>query len=176
MWKERFHKICTLPIPLFKTHLVLLRTKFLLSFSGRAFPKIFQNVLNDIFTEFKIFSYLAGVLSCAVLLGGLIVAVNGKISQFFKKGVGEWFFSSNPYKKTNLIENVRWCIFSKIEISLPSFTSSPRISHGRVIEIEKYRDFSPFSSSSKKLVNLSIVSAYFLIIVYLPTTWDSWWQ
>ena len=174
MWKERFHKICTLPIPLFKTHLVLLRTKFLLSFPGRAFPKIFQNVLNDIFTEFKSFSWFSRDTFLCRTVGGSNSIGNGKISQFLKKG--EWFFSSNPYKKTNLIENVRWCIFSKIEISLLSLTSSPRISHSRVIEIEKYRDFSPFSSSSKKLVNLSIFSEYSLIIVYLPTTCDSWWQ
>ena len=145
-------------------------------FLDARFPKFFKMFSTIYLRNSRSLVDLAGVLSCAVLLWGLIVAVNGKISQFFKKGVGEWFFSSNPYKKTKLIENVRWCIFSKIEISLPSFTSSPRISHGRVIEIEKYRDFSPFSSSSKKLVNLSIVSAYFLIIVYLPTTWDSWWQ
>ena len=59
MWKERLHKICTLSIPLFKTHLVLLRTKCFLSFSGCVFHKIVQNVLNNIFTEFKIFRWFS---------------------------------------------------------------------------------------------------------------------
>ena len=181
MWKERLLKICTLPIPLFKTNLVLLRTKCFLSFSKRVFPKIFQNVLNNLFIYLwnsRSLVDLAGILSCAILLGSLIAVVYGKISPYFKKGVSEWFFSSNPYKKTNLIENVRWCIFSRLKVWLLSSTLPPtvRISHGRVIELEKYRDFSSFSSSSKKLVNLSIISAYFLIIVYLPTTLDSWWQ
>ena len=99
-----------------------------------------------------------------------------KFLNFLKRGWGSDFFSSNPYKKTNLKENVGWCIFSKLEVSLLSSTSSPAISHGRVIEIEKCRDFSPFSSSSKKLVKWSIVSAYLWITIYLPTTWDSWLQ
>ena len=45
MWKGRLLKICMLPIPLFKDEMFL-------SFSKRVFLKIFQNVLNDIFTEF----------------------------------------------------------------------------------------------------------------------------
>ena len=153
-----------------------LRTKCFCLFLNACFPKFFKMFSTIYLRNSRSLVDLAGILSCAVLLGSLIAVVYGKNSQFFEKGVREWCFSSNPYRKTNLTESVRWCIFSRLEIWLLSSTLPPTVSHGRVIELEKYRDFSPFSSSSKKLVNLSFVSAYFLIIAYLPTTWNSWWQ
>ena len=52
------------------------------------FLKIYQNVLNNLFIYLwnsRSLVDLAGILSCAILLGSLIAVVYGKISPFFKK-------------------------------------------------------------------------------------------